>query len=217
MVREKVDLQFTHVAKAMNLFPGVADEETIKKMKESGFFGSTFLNQLVVGEEIGDQGREEVEKIIADEFLLELLERRSSTEFRNIVFSIQKKQGEIIQAPFERNMIVQGCAGSGKSMIMMHRLPILIYDNPSNLIRTNLYIITPSIMYIQLVENMRHQLEISDLKIGTIEEYFDFCIGRYPRYNTRPYGIIDNRLTLSSENEQYVYSKAYIHDLKQYY
>ena len=40
-------------------------------------------------------------------------------------------------------MIVQGCAGSGKSMIMLHRLPIILYDNPKSLNRSNLYIITP--------------------------------------------------------------------------
>ena len=61
-------------------------------------------------------------------------------------------------------MIVQGCAGSGKSMIMLHRLPIILYDNPKSLNRSNLYIITPSQMYIDMAENMRHQLEISDIK-----------------------------------------------------
>ena len=49
-------------------------------------------------------------------------------------------------------MIVQGCAGSGKSMIMLHRLPIILYDNPNSLKRTNLFIITPSDMYIQMAE-----------------------------------------------------------------
>ena len=76
---------------------------------------------------------EKTEQIVFDEFLNGLLERRSETDFRNIVFSIQKHQGEIIQEPFHQNMIVQGCAGSGKSMIMLHRLPILLYDNPNDL------------------------------------------------------------------------------------
>ena len=76
---------------------------------------------------------EEKEQIISDEFLRELLNRRSEQEFKNIVFSIQKRQGEIIQTPFKQNLIVQGCAGSGKSMIMLHRLPILLLDNPNSL------------------------------------------------------------------------------------
>ncbi|MDD3138343.1 MAG: AAA family ATPase [Lachnospiraceae bacterium] len=152
-------------------------------------------------------------KIISDEFLQELLERRSTPEFKNIVFSIQKKQGEIIQAPYKKNMIVQGCAGSGKSMIMLHRLPILLYDNPNSLSRTNLYIITPSQMYIQMAENMRHQLEISDINMGTIEQYYDNCIAKYPGHRAREYGRINYGTRISSENEQYIYSPKCIVDI----
>ncbi len=108
----------------------------------------------------------ETEKIIADEFLQELLTRRAEQEFRNIVFSIQKKQGEIIQAPYAENLIVQGCAGSGKSMIMMHRLPIILMDNQSSLDRRRIYIITPSQAYNQMMQDMRYDLEIADLQMG---------------------------------------------------
>ena len=217
LAREKVTLKFTHVDKAVNLYPAIADEEAIRLFKESGFFSPSFIDGLAKIGTVGGQEPETLEKIVADEFLKELLERRASTEFRNIVFSIQKRQGEIIQAPFERNLIVQGCAGSGKSMIMMHRLPILLYDNPENLVRTNLYIITPSKMYEQLAENMRHQLEISDIKMGTIEEYYDFCISKYTRTPIRQYGKIDNRIVLSSDIEQYVYSNQCIEDIRSYY
>jgi DNA helicase IV len=156
-------------------------------------------------------------KIISDEFLHELLERRSTPEFKNIVFSIQKKQGEIIQAPYNRNMIVQGCAGSGKSMIMLHRLPILLYDNPNSLSRTNLYVITPSQMYIQLAENMRHQLEISDINMGTIEQYYDHCIAKYAGHKAGEYGKINWNSKISTDNEKYVYSQQCISDILTYF
>lgn len=156
---------------------------------------------------------EETEQIIADEFLQELLKRRSEQEFKNIVFSIQKQQGEIIQTPFKQNMIVQGCAGSGKSMIMLHRLPIIIYDNPNSLDRNNLYIITPSIAYIQMAENMRMDLEIEDLKMGTLEQYYDHVIGKYNR-KADEYGKTKPFLKLSKEQLQYVYSKDCIEDIR---
>jgi len=159
---------------------------------------------------------DEAEQIIADSFLQELLDRRASQEFRNIVFSIQKHQGEIIQAPFRQNMIVQGCAGSGKSMIMLHRLPILLYDNPNSLDRNNLYIITPSLAYMQMAENMRIELEIADLKMGTINQYYDYVIQKYGR-KAQPYGRIRRGHKLSSEHMQYVYSKGCMDDIKNYY
>ncbi len=156
---------------------------------------------------------EEAEKIIADEFLQELLNRRSNQEFKNIVFSIQKKQGEIIQTPFEQNLIVQGCAGSGKSMIMLHRLPIILYDNPNGLNRNNLYIITPSIAYIQMADNMRKDLEIEDLKMGTLEEYYNYVLEKY-HCEAEVYGIIKPYIKLSEANLMYVYSSECIKDIQ---
>ena len=111
----------------------------------------------------------EEEDGVYDEFLKELLNRRSEQEFRNIVFSIQKKQGDIISLPFQKNLIVQGCAGSGKSMIMLHRLPVILYDNPRDITRNGLFIITPSKTYMQMAQNMLEELEISDLNMGTIQ------------------------------------------------
>lgn len=155
---------------------------------------------------------EEGEKIIADEFLQELLNRRSSKEFKNIVFSIQKKQGEIIQTPFKQDLIVQGCAGSGKSMIMLHRLPIVIYDNPNSLDRNNLYIITPSIAYMQMANNMRIDLEIEDLNMGTLEQYYNHVLEKY-NISAEKYGTIKPYIRLTQEKLNYVYSSECIKDI----
>ena len=155
---------------------------------------------------------EEAEQIVADEFLQELLKRRSGQEFKNIVFSIQKKQGEIIQTPFMQNLIVQGCAGSGKSMIMLHRLPIILYDNPNSLDRNNLYIITPSISYIQMADHMRIDLEIEDLKMGTLEQYYDHVL---KKYGIKPevYGKIKPYIKLKEADIRYVYSNECVTDI----
>ena len=159
------------------------------------------------------ENKDEEEKVIYDEFLQELFERRSEQEFKNIVFSIQKKQGEIIQTKFEQNIIVQGCAGSGKSMIMLHRLPILIYDNPNSIDKNNIYIITPSLAYMQMAENMREELEITDLRMGTARQYYDYSIEKYGREKSE-YGEIDDSITLTHEQQRYIYSELCIEDIR---
>ncbi len=154
----------------------------------------------------------EYEEIIADEFLKELLSRRDEKEFRNIVFSIQKHQGEIIQKPFEQSLIVQGCAGSGKSMIMLHRLPILLYDNPDNLDNNNLFIVTPSLAYIQMAKKMMFELEISHLRIGTINQYYDHVIRKYGS-DPSAYGQVRSYLNPDPVKYKYVYSKKCVKDV----
>lgn len=217
LVKNQVTLRFTRVIKALNMFPGIFDDKTLEMLKGKGFMSDKFLDGMIKRFNPDDYDPDAAAKIISDEFLQELLERRSTPEFKNIVFSIQKKQGEIIQAPYDRNMIVQGCAGSGKSMIMLHRLPILLYDNPNSLSRTNLYVITPSQMYIQLAENMRHQLEISDINMGTIEQYYDHCIAKYAGHKAGEYGKINYGSKISSDNEKYVYSQKCVADIIAYF
>lgn len=214
LVKNKVKLRFTRVKEAVNIFPGIFDKDMMQTLKKRGFFSDAFLDKMIESFDPAAYDPDGAAKIISDEFLQELLERRSTPEFKNIVFSIQKKQGEIIQAPYQKHMVVQGCAGSGKSMIMLHRLPILLYDNPTSINRMNLYVITPSPMYIQLAENMRHQLEISDIGMGTIEQYYDYCISKYPGQKPGNYGKRNGGTKLSIENEQYVYSKQCIEDIR---
>lgn len=216
IVKNQVKLRFTRVVSALNLVPGVFDDVLMNQIKGTGYFSDSFLEKMIQEFNPDEYNPNAAAKIISDEFLQELLERRSTPEFKNIVFSIQKKQGEIIQAPYNRNMIVQGCAGSGKSMIMLHRLPIILYDNPKSLNRSNLYIITPSQMYIDMAENMRHQLEISDIKMGTIEQYFDYCIQKYAGHKAGEYGKISYHTKLTSEKEKYIYSKKCIEDINSF-
>ena len=214
IVKNQVKMRFTHVIKALSMYPNSIAEDVANVIKKTGFLDSNYIDEMLESFNPDEYDPDTMAKIISDEFLEELLERRSTPEFKNIVFSIQKKQGEIIQTPFENNIIVQGCAGSGKSMIMLHRLPILLYDNPTSLDRQRLYIITPSQMYIQLADNMRNQLEITDIKMGTIEQYYDYCISKYPGHKSGEYGRISYARKISAKNEEYVYSEQCVKDIE---
>lgn len=156
---------------------------------------------------------EEAQKIIFDAFLSELASRRNNTEFQNIIFSIQKKQGEIIKLPYDQDLIVQGCAGSGKSMIMLHRLPIMLYDNPDVLNSNNVYIISPSETYIQMVEKMREDLEISDLNMGTINQYYDHVLSKY-NIDLEDYGRVSYVTKVGRDTEEYIYGSQLNSDIK---
>lgn len=155
------------------------------------------------------------EDIITDILLQELYERRSDNEWRSIIRSIQKKQKEIVLSPLKENIVVQGCAGSGKTMIMFHRLPIVLMDYPKILQRNSLYVITPSETYVQLVNNMTSQLEISDIRMGVLNDYYNYCISKYNRQSDE-YGIVNPTIKLSQDKEEYVYSVECINDVKSY-
>ena len=68
---------------------------------------------------------------IFDPFLQKVLQdKRGEKNISNIIRSIQKKQNDIIEYDFNKSFIIQGCAGSGKTMILLHRLANLKYNRP---------------------------------------------------------------------------------------
>lgn len=67
-----------------------------------------------------------------DDYLTKLIwQNRNNKNTHDIIASIQHNQYEIMTQGKDQNLIVLGCAGSGKTMIMLHRISYLLYNNPS--------------------------------------------------------------------------------------
>lgn len=62
-----------------------------------------------------------------EEFIVKKIEENTSEKLNSIVETVQRDQNEIIRLPIEKNVFVQGCAGSGKSSVAFHRLAYLAY------------------------------------------------------------------------------------------
>ncbi|HXW38188.1 MAG TPA: AAA family ATPase, partial [Acidimicrobiales bacterium] len=62
--------------------------------------------------------------------LLAELERSRTGEMLDIVATIQAEQDEIIRAPLDRLVAVQGGPGTGKTAVGLHRAAFLLYNHP---------------------------------------------------------------------------------------
>ena len=93
----------------------------------------------------GDYGASDVEDhVISDEFLLKVISaNRGDKKTHDIIQTIQKNQYEIITYNELKSMLVLGCAGSGKTMIMLHRLSYMVFNNQELDIKS-IYIISPT-------------------------------------------------------------------------
>lgn len=128
-----------------------------------------------------------------DEHLVRLLEEyRSKKQVHDIIKSIQQNQYSIIAEQPERNIIVNGCAGSGKSMVMYHRLSYLGYNHPELMKAERIYAITPSPMFTEEMKPLLHRLELDDIFNGTFTQLLDQIIQRYQR----KFGILNPYLLL---------------------
>ena len=133
-------------------------------------FKNEYLNlkDYLTKEEIA--GRDE--EIIFDPYLKEILKnRKEQSEISDIIETIQEKQYEIITKPERDSFVLQGCAGSGKTMIMLHRLSFLMYNN-EKLGPRDVLVITPSDSFNAFIDELSQVLELEKVKTTTIDDYF---------------------------------------------
>lgn len=97
---------------------------------------------------------------------------RSNKKIHDIVESIQKNQYEIITTDKSKDMIVLGCAGSGKTMIMMHKIRYMKYNNP-NLKMDDIIVISPTDILGQEGQELSRILQIDKIKQFSISAFYE--------------------------------------------
>jgi len=114
-----------------------------------------------------------------DDVSLEIIrKKRKALTFQDIVETIDPAQYELISLPEHAHVRVQGCAGSGKTVVLMHRISYLLFHNRS--LKTDQFaVITPNRqLNLELSELARKQ-NIGGIKRYTMHEYYLELIRRY--------------------------------------
>lgn len=128
---------------------------------------------------------------IEDDVLQEVLANESSDKMKNIVNTIQHEQNSVIRNVTDKNLLVSGIAGSGKTSVALHRIAFLLYKI-KHLTSSKVLIFSPNQIFTEYISNVLPELgedntlqttftdylnkQISEFK--NVESYIDF-IGRY--------------------------------------
>lgn len=163
------------------------------------------VKDYLTPEEIG--GRDE--EILFDPYLRRIIkDRKDDFTVRDIIETIQEKQFEIITRPERESFVVQGCAGSGKTMILLHRLSYLMYNNES-LRPRDVLVITPSDSFNAFIDELSKVLELQKVRTITLQNYYFQVLQNE--------GIVLKE-TLSGDREseeylRYLYSPQFVRDV----
>ena len=119
-----------------------------------------------------DNGLLSLDGEVIDPFLLSVLrDKRRDYKLTDIIRTIQENQNELIRKPLEENFIVQGCAGSGKTMILLHRLSYLAFNVPdANFSR--FCILTPNEYFNIHIDELSQELGLDKIKRYTVESFY---------------------------------------------
>lgn len=139
---------------------------------------------------------------ISDSLLQEVLAEESSDKMKNIVNTIQEEQNKVIRNTEDKNLIVEGIAGSGKTSVALHRIAFLLYRIP-NLTSNNVVVFTPNKVFSEYISNIlpelgednTYDMTFYDLLCQNINEYKDIenftdFISRYYKGNVDNYDMV---------------------------
>ncbi len=101
--------------------------------------------------------------------LLAELDRARSGAMRDIVATIQAEQDEIIRAPLDDLIVVQGGPGTGKTAVGLHRAAFLLYEHRDLFRRTPLLVIGPNPLFLAYIAEVLPSLGETSVTQTTIE------------------------------------------------
>lgn len=150
-------------------------------------------------------------KGITDPFLVKVLSlRKKQHNLIDIFVTIQENQNAIVDAPFKRNLIVQGCAGSGKTMVLLHRLSSLKYNEVGFDFR-NAVILTPNEQFNLHIQGLADGLQIGSIRRRSVERYYAELLEEYSSELRVP-AALQSEMAVRQSFVDYVYSDAFLLD-----
>lgn len=133
---------------------------------------------------------------ITDNYLRNALRRnKNKTGIQSIIQTIQKKQDAIRSLSKSKSFVVQGCAGSGKTMVLLHRLRYLIYNN--DISGSDFYLLVPGVEFKKYIQDVASKFNIKQNNIISYQGY---------------YRMLSNKpdTSLSVENNENVFPECYL-------
>lgn len=117
---------------------------------------------------------------VEDELLQEVLATSSSEKMKNIVNTIQQEQNKIIRNVVDKNLIVQGIAGSGKTSVALHRVAFLLYKM-KNISSSNILIFSPNQVFTEYISNVLPELGEENTMQTTFHDFLKTSIIEYKK------------------------------------
>lgn len=107
---------------------------------------------------------------VKDEILQMVLSSNSSDKLKDIIMTIQEEQDNLIRQPYNKTLIVDGVAGSGKTTIALHRIAYLLY-NFRNILGDKVLILGPNSIFMEYISTVLPSLGEVGVKQSTFTDF----------------------------------------------
>lgn len=149
---------------------------------------------------------------IQDSYLRKALKKnKDNDELRSIISTIQLNQNTIREYSPEKSFIVQGCAGSGKTMVLLHRLRYLLHND---LIKNKEYLyLIPGVEYGNFINGISSNFGLNKKYIKTCHEFYKNAYLKITKISDKKFtDVMANELVFPYSYLSLVYSKSFIQE-----
>lgn len=154
---------------------------------------------------------------ITDPFLVRVLNlRKRQHNLTDIFVTIQENQNKIVNSDFRKNIIVQGCAGSGKTMVLLHRLSALKYRNNYFDFSSKAMILTPNEQFSLHIKGLAEGLQIGNIHRVSVEQYYINMLMQYDKV-FKPENKTSSEMFVRQDYVDYIYSDQFQQDFDDAY
>ena len=123
-------------------------------------------------EQLDDPDHAEAGSGIPDPVLAEIGAARTGA-MREIVATIQAEQDEVIRAPLDQCLVVQGGPGTGKTAVGLHRAAFLRFEHRRRLMRDGVLVVGPNKVFLDYIGNVLPSLGERSVQQRTA---LDLCV-----------------------------------------
>ncbi|NLM63446.1 MAG: AAA family ATPase [Mollicutes bacterium] len=138
------------------------------------------------------KGFQDVDTVSNDDILKPYLGMSADHRLKNIVSTIQAEQNEIIREKLNKNIIVQGVAGSGKTTVALHRIAYLVYNNIQHIKPEQYLVIGPNKFFVTYISNVLPDLDVNNVEQLTYEELVSKYLEEEFTVNSSDQKLIDS-------------------------
>lgn len=110
---------------------------------------------------------------VSDRMLLAALSGNASEKMKPVIATIQREQNEIIRDDKSEVLVVDGRAGSGKTVIAMHRLAWLLYNKREKLSSENVMLLSPNKIFSDYISGIMPELTEDPVPEKSWDELMD--------------------------------------------
>lgn len=113
-----------------------------------------------------------------DDLLVKYLSQNKEAVLGDIIATIQKEQNAIIRDLPNKNMIVQGVAGSGKTTVALHRISYLLYNYEDKYKPSEFCIVGSSDMLLNYISSGLPELDVNHVSQMRMDLFLPYLIGK---------------------------------------